>query len=464
MIQKIRNYHELTSHADTSAREKVLLMIDAVLQEVDAQKRIHEIMRLDGDILTIGERRWDLCQKKNIYLFGAGKACNAMAQAACEVLGDRITRGILCVKIKEPQDKYVNTVDYVGGHPLPNETGMIAAQQILSLIDSATKDDLFISVISGGSSALLTCPVDGITLEEEIEAQDVLLKSGAKILEINAVRRHISRTNGGRLAERITEKGAELINIIVSDSVGIPSTQNRGKPVAFVGTPVAADATTIKDARDMIVNYDLMDKLPRNVVEYVFDDTRITETPKQFGSNVTSFVVGAVGDSCEAAIAQAERMGIPIMVLSTYMEGESREAGVFLSSVAREIKLRKRPIEPPCFVVCAGENTTAIKEKPSGTGGPSQEMVLGCAIGISKINGIACASIDTEGTDGTTVAAGGIIDGQTLLRLESAGINIFEALRTHATGDALTKLGDAILTGNTGTNLCDFNVLYIEIE
>ena len=223
------------------AREKVLTLLDAVLQEVDAQKRIHEIMHLDGDVLIVGERMWDLSRKKNVYLFGAGKACNAMAQAVCEILGKKITKGIISVKIAEPQDRYVNTKVYIGGHPLPNEQGQFAARDILDLIDGADPDDLFISVISGGSSALLTYPVSGITLEEEIAAQDILLKTGAKILEINAVRRHISRTNGGRLAERIVQKGAELINLIISDSVGIPPTQERGKPIEYFGTPVAAD-------------------------------------------------------------------------------------------------------------------------------------------------------------------------------------------------------------------------------
>ncbi len=269
-ITKIRNYDAIVNNGDSKAREKVLQLMESVLQEVDAEKRIDEIMRLDGDILQIGDRTWDLRAKNRIYLFGAGKACNAMAQAVCNIMGNKIAKGIISVKIKEPQDQYFNTDVYVGGHPLPNSEGMMAGEQIFKMIEQAQSDDLFISVISGGSSALLTYPVEGISLEEEILAQDLLLKSGAKILEINAVRRHISKTNGGRIAELIREKGAELINLMVGDGVGRPPTSNRGTPVEFFGTPVAGDKTTIQDARNTIMNYELKDKLPKTIVDYIF--------------------------------------------------------------------------------------------------------------------------------------------------------------------------------------------------
>ncbi|MHC1759178.1 MAG: glycerate kinase [Negativicutes bacterium] len=460
-IIKIRNYDTIVNNGDSKSREKVLQLMESVLQEVDAEKRIDEIMRLDGDILQIGDRTWDLRAKNRIYLFGAGKACNAMAQAVCNIMGNKITKGIISVKIKEPQDQYFNTDVYVGGHPLPNSEGMVAGEQILKMIEQARSDDLFISVISGGSSALLTYPVEGISLEEEILAQDLLLKSGAKILEINAVRRHISKTNGGRIAELIREKGAELINLMVGDAVGRPPTSNRGTPVEFFGTPVAGDKTTIQDARNTIMNYELKDKLPKTIVDYIFDDNRVRETPKCFDDKVVTFLLGSVGDSCEAAVAAAKKMDIPIMVLSTYLEGESREAGYLFSSIIREIKHLQRPIAPPCFVVCAGETTTSINYPPLGIGGPSQELTLGLAIGINEMEGVAAASIDTEGTDGTTKYAGGLVDGYTIKRLETKNINVIETLRRHSAGNALMAIGDNIYTGNTGTNLCDFNVFYI---
>ena len=463
MIKKVRNYDELTGRGDVEARKKVLQLMDYTLQEVDAYKRIKEIMHLEGNVLHVGERSWDLSKKNRVYLLGAGKACNAMAQAVCEVMGEKIAKGIISVKIVEEQDRYCNTEVYVGGHPLPNEEGMEAAKAMIDLIESAAADDLFISVCSGGSSALLTYPVEGISLEDEIAAQDALLKSGAKILEINAVRRHISRTNGGRLAELIChKKGAELISFQISDAVGKPFPTERSKPGYFRGTPFGGDQTSIQDARYMIVNYALQEKLPKSVVDYIFDDKRVQETPFDIDEDkITTFVVGNLVDSCIAAKEAADRMGINCMILTTYLEGESSQAGAFFSSLAREIKYRDNPIKKPCFVVCAGETTCSIEEKPKGVGGPSQEVVLGMAIGIRGIEGIAGASIDTEGTDGPTTHAGGIVDGSTYDRLEEEGINIFDVLREHSSGNALEKIGDYLLTVNTGTKLGDLNILYI---
>jgi len=460
-LSKIKNFESLVSHGSVTPRSYVLQIIDKVLEELDASRLIEALMCLEDASLRVGARRWDLSGIDNIYLVGAGKACNAMAQAVCRVLGNRLSKGIISVKIAEPQDSYINTEVYIGGHPLPNKAGMEAAVKMLELAANATERDLFISVISGGSSALLTYPVEGITLEDEIAAQDALLKSGANILEINAVRRHISRTNGGRLAEGILASGAELISVIVSDAVGARPTQSPEVPVAFFGTPCAPDRTTIQDARDTIANYALKDRLPVSIIDYLYDDSRVLETPKSLGDGITIFKIGSVADSCEIACRVAERMGIPLLTLTTHLEGESREAGYFLSSIAREIKYMNRPVKPPCLVVCSGETTTSIQSPPAGIGGPSHELTIGFAIGIRGIEGIACASIDTEGTDGTTMNAGGIVDGGTFKQLEEIGISPFEALRNHSAGDALNALNDAIHTGNTGTNVCDFNIMYI---
>lgn len=210
-MKKIRNYEELTSHGDTLSRKIVLDITERTLQRLDSYERIKSIMHLDKDILHIGTKTWDLSKKKHVYLLGAGKACNHMAMAVDEILGDRLTKGIAIVKIKEETDRFQNTDVYVGGHPLPNQAGYEACLKILDLVDQAGPDDLFIVVISGGSSALMSCPREGITLEDEIKTTDIMLKSGAGIYEINAIRRHISALNGGMLAKRIQSVGAELI-------------------------------------------------------------------------------------------------------------------------------------------------------------------------------------------------------------------------------------------------------------
>ena len=252
---------------------------------------------MEGDVLCIGSRRWDLSKKRNVYLLGAGKACNHMAMAIDEILGDHLTRGIAIVKISEPTDVFHKTEVYVGGHPLPNAEGLRACKEIIRLIDSATADDLFIVVISGGSSALMSCPIEGISLQDEIDTTDIMLKSGAGIYEINAIRRHISAMNGGMLAKRIRDRGAELIGFGISDAVGTPATGDIGEPYKnYKGTPMGPDQTTLEEARQVIRDYGVADRLPKSVVDYLMHVGPEGETPKAFPEN-TYFLLNSLPDS-----------------------------------------------------------------------------------------------------------------------------------------------------------------------
>ena len=460
---KIKNRDSLLSHGDARSRQIVLDITEKTLARLDAYERIKSIMRLEGSILHIGERSWDLDKKRNVYLLGAGKACNHMAMAVDEVLGSRLTRGIAIVKISEPTDVFRNTEVYVGGHPLPNEEGYRACLKILDLVDSSGPDDLFIVVISGGSSALMSCPIDGISLDDEIKTTDVMLRSGAGIYEINSIRRHISAMNGGMLAKRIQGVGAELIGIGISDAVGNPATGDIGVPYAkYMSTPMGPDKTTLDDARKAIRDYDVADKLPKTVVDYLMNAGPECETPKAFPDN-TYFLLNTLPDSCIYAKEAAEEMGIPAVILTSFLEGESRDAGTFFASIAREVQAYGNPIKPPCVILSSGETTTKIPDPSviTGHGGPGQELTLSFALTAAKTKGACMLSIDSEGTDGTTPAAGGICDSTSLKTASDLGIDVHEALRGHSCYEALDAMGDAVFTGNTGTNLCDFNVLYI---
>lgn len=462
-MKKIRNFRNLLEVGDISSRQIVLEIADKTLSRLDGYERIRGIMRLEGDVLHVGTKSWDLRKKKNIYLFGAGKACNHMAMAVDHVLGDRLTRGIAIVKIHEASDVFNKTEVYVGGHPLPNEEGYRASQEIISIVEQADKDDLFIAVISGGSSALMSCPRDGISLQDEIDATDVMLKSGAGIYEINAVRRHISALNGGMLAKRIQDVGAELIGIGISDAVGTPATGDIAQPyTAYKSTPIGPDATTLEDARATIVNFNLADKLPSSIVNYLNTVGPEGETPKAFPDN-TYYLLNTLPDSCIYAKEACEALGIPALIISSFLEGESRDAGTFMASMAREIQAYGNPIKPPCVLLSSGEVTTQILDSSviKGHGGPGQEMSVGFAIAAAKAPGACLLSIDSEGTDGTTKVAGGITDSQSLAAANAHGINLYQALREHSTFEALDAIGGAIFTGNTGTNLCDLNIVYV---
>jgi len=460
---KIQNRSRLLERGIRESRELVLDVVESTLTRVDGYERIRSITSLVGDELRIGSRTWDLSTKANVYLIGAGKACNAMAMAVDHVLGDRLTRGIAIVKIAEDGDRFGRTEVFVGGHPLPDEAGHAAALEVLELVDGAGPDDLFIVVVSGGSSALMNVPVDGVTVTEEAAATDLLLKSGAGIYEVNAVRRHISQTNGGRLAERIGRTGAELIGIGISDAVGKPATGDIGEPdTAYTSTPIGPDTTTLDDARRMIADYGLRDRLPRSIVHYLDSAGPEAETPTAFPHN-TYFVVNTLPDLADAALEAAAEHGVPAHVLTTFLEGESSDAGTFMAALAREIQANGRPFAAPCLIISAGETVTSIDDSSviTGHGGPSQELTLGFALAAAEVPGACMYSMDSEGTDGTAAAAGGLTDSTTAARAEAAGIDLRASLRGHASFEALSSLGDVVVTGNTGTNLCDLNILYV---
>ena len=460
---KIKNTEQLLSHGDVDSRKIVLNITEKTLEHLDARRRMKSIMHMDGSVLHIGVKSWDLSRKKHVYLLGAGKACNHMAMAVDEILGDYLTKGIIIVKIAEPTDVFHHTDVYIGGHPLPNEEGYRASKIMLDLVDKATPDDLFICVISGGSSALMSCPREEFTLQDEIDTTDIMLKSGAGIYEINAIRRHISAMNGGMLAKRIADRGAEMIGFGISDAVGNPPTDDIGIPCAnYKSTPIGPDGTTLEDARKAIRDYNVADRLPRKVVDYLMSAGPDKETPKAFPQN-TYFLLNTLPDSCIYARQVAEKMGMNTYILTSFLEGEAREVGRIFASIAKEIQTYGTPFKAPCVILSSGEATTQILDNSviKGHGGPGQEETLSFALSSANIPGACLLSIDSEGTDGTANVAGAITDSTTAKSLRNKNIDIHEALRTHSAFEALSAVGNTVVTGNTGTNLCDFNVLYI---
>jgi glycerate 2-kinase len=462
-MEKIRNAEEILSHGDRESRQIVLEIADRTLARLDSYKRIKSIARMEGNTLHIGTKSWDLSSKRNVYLFGAGKACNHMAMAMDEILGDFLTRGVAIVKVAEDTDVFRNTQVVVGGHPLPNEAGLEASKKIIEIVSQAGPDDLFIVVISGGSSALMCCPLEGISLQDEIDTTDIMLKTGAGIYEINAIRRHISQLNGGMLAKKIQDVGAELIGIGISDAVGSPATGDIRVPYeAYKSTPMGPDMTTLEDARSVIRDRNVEHRLPRSVVDYLMNVGPEGETPKAFPDN-TYFLLNTLPDSCVYAREVCDEMGIPAMIVTSFLEGESRDAGTFFASMAREIQTYGNPISPPCVLLSSGEVTTQIlnNREIEGHGGPGQELVTSFALTAAKTEGACMLSIDSEGTDGTTSVAGGITDSTSHAAATEKGLVLSEALRTHACYEALSEIGDTVFTGNTGTNLCDLNILYV---
>ena len=457
--QKINNAEQLLTCGQADARAKVLQLTDRVLAKLDQRVFLKNMIRRDGSKLRIGQQVYDLADYERVYAFTSGKAGNHMARAFEDILGDDLTQGVTIIKLRDEEDVYRKTEVFVGGHPLPNEEGIRGCQRMIELCEQMGPKDLLLVGLSGGCSALMGYPSKGLTLEDLQEATDVMLKAGMWVMDINDIRGHLSQTARGRLGQHV--HGAKILCFELWDATGV-AMDDYAKPVPIMGTPVGYDTVTFEDIKKIIHTYGIEEKLPPRVADYLLNYDPAEETPQSLPNDVDYYIVGTLPDSCKAAEEAAADMGVPCHVLTTFTEGESRDFGAFLASVAREIERTGRPFAAPCFVVSAGETTTKIEDNAAirGHGGPGQEMCAGFALAAEGLN--ACLlSIDSEGTDGTTPVAGGICDGTSKARAEALGIDLRRSLAGHASYEALSRTGDVVMTGNTGTNLCDFNVLYV---
>jgi len=446
----VKNKNELCSHGNRK-RDVALDVVEYAIKAVDAYEATKKMVRIKNGRLIIGALKYDLSEMGDIYVIGGGKATFSIAKALDEILGERIKRGVVNVKKGEKRRlKHIEVVE--AGHPIPDEMGVEGAKEMVNIAKEAKRGDIVFCAITGGASALMPLPAGNISLEDKKKVTDLLLKCGATIGEINTVRNHISAIKGGKLAKYIHP--AEIVNLIVIDEIA-------GHPWG----PTVPDMTTFKDAVNVLEKYDLWGKVPETVREHLkrgmSDPSLENPKPEDFKDiNVHNVILADNEIMCEAAKKRAEELGFKSLILTTKLEGESREAGIVLASIAKEVEEKGRPIEPPCVLILGGETTVTIGGS-CGKGGPSQELVLGAALKIAGSERIVIASIDTDGTDGPTEIAGGIVDGYTLKRAEEKGIDIFESLRRHNTSEALMKLQDAIITGSTGTNVMDLNVIVV---
>jgi glycerate 2-kinase len=446
----IKNWEALTDHGNTTLREQVVDILDHGLRAADPYRATMELVTLDGDRLHVGDLQFDLKDFERVFVFGTGKATLPIAVALEETLGDRITDGLVVLKHGSQADlKHIQVI--YGAHPVPDEEGHRGAQLMYMMASECTKKDLVLAVITGGSSSLLPLPAAGISLEDKKKVNQLLLFSGADITQINTVRKHLSKIKGGWLAKRILP--ATLVNLTVSDVTG--------DALDYITGPSVADTSTFDDARQVMDEYDLWDKFPSSAARYLRQGGQEQETPKNFdGLPLHSFIVVGTAASCIGAAEHAESLGYHSMILTTFLKGEAKDTGVMFASIAKEIMQYDRPLPKPCVVLAGGENTVTIQDD-YGTGGPNQEFSLGAGIEIDGLDDVVIASIDTDGTDGPTDLAGGIVDGNTLQRATHMGLDLPGAINKHDASPVIEALGDAVMTGHTGTNINDLKLLLV---
>jgi len=375
-----------------------------------------------------------------VIVISIGKAAWNMAKAAAENIPHKIDAGIVLTKYDHSQGDIPGFTILEAGHPLPDENTISGTKKIMEAVSGLTDKDIVFFLVSGGGSALFESPAGGLTLADFLDITDQMLKCGADIVEMNTVRKHLSAVKGGRFAELCSP--AKVFCIALSDILG-------DRPDSIASGPACADASTSEEAFAVVEKYGL--KLTDTMKEQLGK-----ETPKTL-SNVTMEITGSVTQLCADAAKTAESLGYTPLILTNMLDCEAKEAGKFLASIAKTIQKDGLPLKPPCAVICGGETIVRITGK--GKGGRNQELALSAAESICDMEGVIVAAVGSDGTDGPTDAAGGMVDGNTKSILDAKGISISSVLAENDSNHALAEADALIMTGPTGTNVNDLYLL-----
>lgn len=430
------------------------------ISSVDPYRIIKENLKINQDHLIIkekngNERILNLKDFERIYLLGTGKASCSMAQAVEELLGERITRGLITTKYGHGLPlRFTEVIE--AGHPLPDPKGLEGAKKMKDLLVQSGPKDLIFFLVSGGGSALLPFPVNGITLEEKQTLTQLLLACGADIKEINTIRKHISQIKGGWVARWAYP--STLITFILSDVVGDPLDM-------IASGPTVPDPSTFEEAWEILEKYDLTEKIPISIKHHLLmgKEKKIEETPKpgeEVFKKVTNLIIGSNFLALREAEREAQKNGFHTLLLSSSIVGETREVARFHGAIAREIVLTNHPIPKPACVLSGGETTVTLQGH--GLGGRNQEFCLAAAFEIEGLEKVVLLSGGTDGTDGPTDAAGAISDHTTLLRAKKMGLDPKAYLKNNDSYHFFEKLGDLLITGPTRTNVMDVRILLVD--
>ncbi|MEM3041262.1 MAG: glycerate kinase [Nitrososphaerota archaeon] len=454
----IQNFNSLVKNATSpltaEARRTALTLVEAAVSSVDPKYLVQKRVQLVGHELKIDGLRIDLADYRRVIVVGAGKASGAMAEALEYILGSYIETGLVNVpKGTAGKHRTRNIKLHEAGHPTPDEKGMEGAEKIAMLLENLTPQTLVISLLSGGGSALLPLPKTGISLSDKKVTTNILMRSGATIEEINTVRKHLSALKGGQLATRAYP--ATLISLILSDVVGDPLQ-------SIASGPTVPDPTTFRDAVEILQRYNIWDQIPDAVRKTLRDGLQggIPETPKPSDAriaNVHNVLLGNNRVALDAASDKASSLNLSPLILSSFLEGEARHVGTVFAGLAREMQTSGSHISKYDVILAGGETTVTVTGK--GRGGRNQELVLSASVRLKGLDGIALASVGTDGVDGLSNAAGAIVDGYTINRAYELKINPFTYLANNDSNTFFSMLGDEIITGPTGTNVNDILIM-----
>jgi len=429
-------------------RRQALDIFKAGLEAVDPEEAILRHVARKDETLWVDGRHFDLKNYDRIFIIGAGKAVAPMAKALEDLLAERICAGL--VVVKEGHGLPLKHVQiWEGGHPVPDDRGVEGTQKILSIAENAGERDLVICLISGGGSALLVAPAEGVSLKHKQAATKRLLACGATIQELNTIRKHLSRSKGGRLAHLAYP--ATILSLILSDVVG--------DDLDVIGSgPTVPDSSTFQQSEQILRGYGIWDQVPIPIQNYLARGARgeIEDTPKAGAPAFRRCSTVLVGTNLQAMLAagkKAEQHGYQPLILSTKVEGEAREVAKVHMAIAREVISSANPIAPPACLLFGGETTVTLHG--DGKGGRNQEYALSAAMALDGQDHILVLAGGTDGTDGPTDAAGAVADGATMSRARAKGLSPRDYLRRNDSYNFFKNLDDLLITGPTRTNVMD---------
>ena len=437
---------------EKDTREVLTQIYRAAVAAADPYLAVKAAITIEPGTLVLGGARYPLADISNINVVGAGKAAYGMARAAEDVLGRLITGGV--VVTKDGHGGALSRINiYEASHPVPDGRGVLAASRIMDVVAGAGPDDLVLCLLSGGASALMVLPAQGVTLRDKQEVTGLLLRSGADIGELNCVRKHLSAIKGGRLAE--AARPALVSSLIISDVIG----DDLG---VIASGPTAPDETTYIQAVEILKMRGVWTASPQNVRSFLARGAagELQETPKP-GSETFARVDNVMVASNMAALRKAGEvagyLGFSTRVLDGAVQGEASEVAAALAEEA--LKLAQGREERPLCLILGGETTVTVRG--GGMGGRNQEMALAFAQAIEGDGSVAALFAGTDGTDGPTDAAGAFADGSTLARSASIGLNAAAFLEDNDSYNFFKSLGDLLVTGPTGTNVMDIGIILV---
>jgi len=450
-----------TSLRATKEGERISRMLAAAVNAVEPGEAVERAVTRIGNDLVIEGNVFSLPEYERIFVVGIGKAASSMSTAIAKILGDCLHEGVILVKDgygpkkdERRADKRFLTLE--AGHPIPDMRGVKGAQEITRLITSAGVKDLVLCLISGGGSALLTSPAEGIPLENLQELTSLLLACGATIQEINTIRKHVETLKGGGLARLVYP--ATLVSLILSDVIGDPL------DVIASGLTVP-DRTTFEDAWNVLAKYALISRTPSPIINHIVrgKEGEFPDTPKIgdpiFGK-VHNILVGNNLMATQALENAAITEGTMPIAISTHLRGEASMVGRSLAALAKQFARQRMQGNPSVCLICGGETTVTVRG--NGLGGRNQELALSAVEELGGIDGVVLVALATDGSDGPTDAAGAVATGNTLQRAKRLGLDPALFLQRNDAYHFFEPLGDLLKPGPTMTNVNDLTIIYIE--